>query len=263
MNLISREIFQLKKSLNDADADAFILAAAIIDGTQISAINTLVITLKNEGIWTKIKAFYPFIGGNANSHKWNLKDPRDLDVAFRLSFINTPIQDAFGMKVNGTNNYANTHLNPSTVFLDKAVCFGFYQTVISTKTGNDVHFFGADTASSTNYMDIQGNTTFTNSNFLNNATVQSMPYVGKIILINSTPTNKALYVNSNTTGYSAITGNFPNLKLWLGCMNYNNGYYSGVNSTFGAAWIMIGLTDDQVTQLRTIITTFQTALSRA
>lgn len=33
-------------------------------------------------------AVYPFIGGTASTHKFNLKDPRDLDVAFRLTFSN-------------------------------------------------------------------------------------------------------------------------------------------------------------------------------
>jgi hypothetical protein len=70
----------------DPDAQAFITAAAITDPTQQTAINTLVVDLKGYGIWTKSKALYPFVGGTASQHKFNLKDPRDLDAAFRLVF---------------------------------------------------------------------------------------------------------------------------------------------------------------------------------
>ena len=68
----------------DADAQAFITAAGITDSTQQSAIDTLVKQLKGYGIWSKMKAVYPFVGGTATTHKYNLKDPRDLNAAFRL-----------------------------------------------------------------------------------------------------------------------------------------------------------------------------------
>ena len=58
----------------DADALAFITAANITDTTQKSAINTLVTQLKTYGIWSKLKAVYPFIGGTAEQHRWNLKN---------------------------------------------------------------------------------------------------------------------------------------------------------------------------------------------
>ena len=56
----------------DADAQAFITAAVITDNTQITAINTLVTDLKAYNIWSKMKALYPFVGGTASTHKWNL-----------------------------------------------------------------------------------------------------------------------------------------------------------------------------------------------
>ena len=59
----------------DADAQAFITAASITDPTQQSAINTLVVNLKSYGIWNQMFAIYPFVGGTAASHKWNLKNP--------------------------------------------------------------------------------------------------------------------------------------------------------------------------------------------
>ena len=96
--------------LYDPDAQAFFDAAGIVDTTQKLAVNQLVINLKLTGIWVKMFAIYPFVGGSSTTHKWNLKDPRDLDVAFRLTFFGGWIHSLTGAKPNvqlflgGTNN---------------------------------------------------------------------------------------------------------------------------------------------------------------
>jgi hypothetical protein len=67
----------------DPDAQAFLTATGITDPTITSAINTLVISLKNDGVWSRMVAIYPFVGGTADTHKYNLKNPQDTDAAFR------------------------------------------------------------------------------------------------------------------------------------------------------------------------------------
>ncbi len=98
----------------DPDAQAFITAAGITDPTQQSAINTLVIDLKGYGIWNQMFAIYPFVGGTASTHKWNLKDPRNLDAAFRLAFFGGLTHSSTGILPNGTTGYADTFFVPST-----------------------------------------------------------------------------------------------------------------------------------------------------
>ena len=95
----------------DADAQAFITAAAITDVTQQNAINTLVVDLKGYNIWTKMKALYPFVGGTASTHKFNLKNPLDTDAAFRLTFSGGWTHSSTGALPNGTNAYADTKFN--------------------------------------------------------------------------------------------------------------------------------------------------------
>lgn len=102
----------------DASATAFINAAGLTDVTQKSAVNTLVKDLKRFGLWSKIKAFYPFVGGTATTHKWNLVDPRDLDAAYRLTFSGGWTHDSMGAQCNGTNTTSNTYLSLRTVFGD-------------------------------------------------------------------------------------------------------------------------------------------------
>jgi hypothetical protein len=58
---------------SDPDALLFIDVANITDPTQALAVNNLVIGLKANNLWTKMVAVYPFVGGTAYSHKFNLK----------------------------------------------------------------------------------------------------------------------------------------------------------------------------------------------
>jgi len=94
------------KSLIDPDAQAFINAASITDATQKSAINTLVKSLKTAGIWTKCNAIYPFVGGNASAHSYNLKNT----AQYQITFVGGVTHSVNGIQGNGTNGYANTNL---------------------------------------------------------------------------------------------------------------------------------------------------------
>ena len=58
-------------------------------------------------------AIYPMIGGTQQSTKWNLKDPRDLDAAFRLTFYGTRCTAPTGVLFSTTSDYADTHLPDS------------------------------------------------------------------------------------------------------------------------------------------------------
>jgi hypothetical protein len=109
----------------DPDATAFILAANITDVTQSLALNTLVFDLKAYGVWDKMKAIYPFVGGTSGSHKLNLKDPRDLDAAFRLDFSGSWTHTTTGVSRTG-DAIANTFLNNATHLSLNEGSFGVY-----------------------------------------------------------------------------------------------------------------------------------------
>jgi len=118
-------------SVPDANATAFLTATGITDPTITSAIDTLCKDLKSAGIWDKLKAIYPFVGGTATTHKFNLKDPRDLDAAFRLAFSGGWTHANTGAKGNGVNNYATTYFNPS-VNQPSGMSVGFYTRTSKT-----------------------------------------------------------------------------------------------------------------------------------
>ena len=122
----------------DADAQAFLNAAVIEDVTQANAVNTLVTSLKGYGIWTKMKALYPFVGGTASSHKWNLKNPLDTDAAYRLTFNGGITHSANGIQGNAINGYYQTFINPSVVFSPASGGSQFIYSRTDLDTGVDL-----------------------------------------------------------------------------------------------------------------------------
>lgn len=112
--------------VTDTDALAFCEAAQIYDRNQQKAIVDLVRRLKTAGLWSKMKAIYPFIGGTASSHKWNLKDPRDVDAAFRLTFFGGLTHSSTGIDPNGLSGWAKTHFIPAQNAAIGSVSYGCY-----------------------------------------------------------------------------------------------------------------------------------------
>jgi len=121
----------------DPDAQAFLTAAGITDATITAAIDTLVLDLKGYGIWTKMNAIWPFVGGTATTHKFNLKDPQDTNAAFRLVFTGGWVHSATGAKPNGTNAWADTFLIPNTVMPSGGDHLAYYSR---TNSANNIDY---------------------------------------------------------------------------------------------------------------------------
>jgi hypothetical protein len=103
--------------ITDADAFNFVEAADITDLTQQSAINTLVVGLKSNNLWNKMQALYPFVGGTAASHKFNLLNPNNSNSAFRLLFYGDVTHSNLGVSASAAG-YADTLFIPTTNFVD-------------------------------------------------------------------------------------------------------------------------------------------------
>lgn len=111
----------------DIDAQAFFDATGITSTTQKNAVNTLVTTLKTDNLWSNMIGIYPFVGGTASTHKYNLKDPQDTDAAFRLTFSGGWTHSANGATPNGTNGIADTHIILNNVISSvNEMSYGYY-----------------------------------------------------------------------------------------------------------------------------------------
>ena len=117
INACQKEISQdegtVPEKVLDADAKSFLNAATITDTTIQNAVNNLVVQLKDAALWNKFKAIYPMVGGSASTAKWNLKDPRDTDAAFRISFRGNPVFAVTGVLFPTIQDYGDTHLYDS------------------------------------------------------------------------------------------------------------------------------------------------------
>lgn len=112
---------------NDPDAQAYIDALAttgyVVSSAEETAINNMVIALKAQNIYSInwngytpgatvaiIDALYLYIGSASAPCAINLADPRDLDAAYRATFVGGWTFGAGGAQPNGINGYHRTYL---------------------------------------------------------------------------------------------------------------------------------------------------------
>ena len=247
----------------DADAQAFITAAGITDLTQKNAINQLVLDLKGYSIWTKFNALYPFVGGTATTHKFNLKNPLDTDAAFRLVFSGGWTHSATGVLPNGTNAFADTKLIPNTVLAQNSFSFGFYSRTNIDALIVDIGSVGSNgvyTLLFSRYLNAIYNAINSSITYTTSANTDSKGlYVG-----NRTASNIIKnYKNGSllTTGTTASTGN-NNGNIYLGAYNNNGSVQYPSSREFAFASIADGFSDTEVSNFYTAVQTFQTTLSR-
>jgi len=110
-NLGRIQIYLNIPSSSDPDAQAFLTAASITDPTISSAINQLVVDLKATGVWNSLNAIYPFVGGNATAHSFNLKAP----ALYQITWFGGVTHNSNGVTFNQINSYGNTGYAESTI----------------------------------------------------------------------------------------------------------------------------------------------------
>jgi hypothetical protein len=247
----------------DPDAQAFLNAAGITDATITTAINTLVIQLKAIGVWAKLKAIYPFVGGTASTHKFNLKDPRDLDVAFRLVFLGGVTHSTNGALPNGTNGYAETYL-ANNLMAQIDIHIAYYsrtnatpadRVVMGSHTGVFQGTFIYPRTSAGNIF-----SKVNNSAFINVANANSQ---GFYIATKNTTTFNQIEVYKNATQYvnpSAPASNHISNTIQL----FRFGDFAGDYSNHQSALASIGdgLTPTEAANYYTAVQAFQTTLGR-
>ena len=247
----------------DTDVCAFLAATGITDPTIGSALNTLVGSFKSSGIWAACDAIYPFVGGTATTNKFNLKDPRDLDVAYRLAFNGNWTFDAYGAKATTAldGNFADTYWIPSTRLTSNHAFR--YINENNTDTGYDgagpspyllLGSFGQlevfnGNAVSTNLGAVSGVSGWAQMTTRTDAVTaeawRDLPStIWEIEALNTSP-----------------VGSLPTNSYYLGTINGVGGYPN--NNRYGFYTLGTELDNTQATNIWTYVNTFNTALSRA
>lgn len=239
-----------------------------LDATQEGAITTLVSSLQSAGIWTKLTAIYPFIGGTATAHKWNLKAPQDTDGAYRLVFNGTWTHDANGAATDGTTAYANTFLNPTDDWNWGLFVYNGDPTVANSdisigvsQSGNmraELLIENDETIARGPSFGDQANPVFT-LNQSDGFHAASRTSDVSLIGFTHTPTTGEASAEF-TTGASTLA--VATIPYYLGALNTNNAAGSFAQVQFRFAAIGQGLTLSEIQQLDDIVETYQDTLTR-
>ncbi len=247
----------------DPDAQAFITATGI-SGTNATATNQLVIDLKAGGVWNKGKAFYPMVGGTATTCKFNLKDARDLDAAYRLTFVGGGTFSSNGYQPNGVNAYADTKLNTLTNLASNNSHLSYYSrtdlNTIQVEIGNGGSASGPYCmlyirATGSTYFAINQNTTLTSASDANSLGFYIGTRTGTVV-------NGFKNGTKIATSPSSVATTRPSFNIYIGAVNYANTatFYSSKQCAFAS--IGDDLTDAEALAFRTAVQLFNTTLGR-
>jgi hypothetical protein len=271
--------------LPDTDATAYLNAVVSVggsvDATMSAATYTLFSELKSNSLWDKLNAFYLFMGGTADSHKFNAKDPRDLDAAYRLTWFGGVSHGVSGSTGNGTNGYADTHLLPSSL-TNNDTHLSFYSTTQSNpgvgQTGYPVEI-GRD-ALFDNGVYLEFNlsvwTQIAGQNsvgtmysdpgqpgqpdgIVSDGTSTSQMFM---VISRTNSTTLKMYKNGTLEATETTSNPYDITDMTESVLLWQDGTlaFSRRNSAFAS--IGDGLTDTDVSNLSSIVNNFQTSLSR-
>lgn len=263
----------------DSDSIAFFAVNTGLTIPQKNAVNDLVVGLKGAGLWNRMRAVYPFIGGTSTAHRWNLVDPRDSDLAKRLVFVGGVTHGSNGIKPNGTTGYAKTFFDPHEECPQYSFHGSYYSRENNAPGSGDFFPFGGKGVGPAIQLD------FYNTNGIY-GDVGSINFTGSptALTITSQTTFNGLFTltclydnflkiyrgstqlgSQTTSRYGYFQNNDPNTdvgKLYLGAFNNNEtaAYFSSYECGFASfGW---GLNDSQVSAFNSIVNNYLTALNR-
>jgi len=238
-----------------------------ITGSEIwAAVDAFVAGLKTDGLFSQMKAIYPLIGDTAVTHKYNLLDIADTNIAGRLTFFGSVVHSKTGIKGNGSNAYANTNLKHSSVFSIGSESFGTYLRTEITEEGCEIgvmngsglggaHLFADFDATRGLISRSQAETTGGNDAVFANSSTLGLHLENR----NNVDDYIVRKRDQRLTIIEPAT-NLYDLDFYMLRRNSSTPYYSTKEISF--AFMANGLTLAQENALTTRVNNFQTALKR-
>jgi hypothetical protein len=250
----------------DPNAQLFVDATGIT-GSNVTAINNLVIGLKTNNLWDKMNVIYPFIGGTANTNKYNLINPQDTNAAFRIQFNGTVTHNFSGSAGNGSGGYGRTYYAPSGNVTLNSEHISCYINTNNTTAQSDTVELGVNQSSNTQ-ASIFG--VKTGNNFtcrLNSQVVQysNTDAKGFYTITKNGSTTLNAYKGSTLQNSGTSAGTLPtiNMLLWTAAVNTDTPYAQGYsNQSFAFVSFGDGLSATDVSNLNTVVQAYQTELGR-
>jgi len=257
------------------EANTYLSAVVAAGGTGITstvsaATRTLFTSLVSNGLYNKITAMYPLLGGISASEKFNAKNPIDTNAAYRLTFNGGWTFTASGATGNASNTYANTYISGTT--LNRFSQHISYYSLKNTSTGNCLEMGGAETAAgsytelSINLIAFGGNYRYGNINSVGTMSIDSpanSATTGFYIVSRTTDTTSFMSRNGSQilSGTTTTNSNQP-YEIVIGARNDNGAPQYYTDRPVGFATIGSGLTPAEMTTLSSIVNTWATSIGR-
>lgn len=252
----------------DADAQAFFNRVTTAGGTltitEQNAVNTLVLALKANGIWTKMNAIYPMVGGAganpAAACAQNLKSASFTGTfSSGWTFANT------GVTPNGTSAFMNTFLNPTNHLTLNSVSFGIYSRTNNINAPTKA--YGVLSSSSNIFQHNISSGNFIIGNFnVGFLTYIPSPSTKMFIATRRSANILEAYRDSISLGTDTTSSSTnANGNFYFGARNRVDLGTADFYTLHELAFSFIGdaLTNQNAIDLTTIVNSFQSTLSRA
>lgn len=249
-------------------------AGGSVNSSQSAATISLFTSIVSNGLWGKLYAFYPTLGGTAASHIFNGRSG-----SYNLTFNGGWTHTSSGMQPNGTNGYAETNFNPNNVIgNNNASSLGVYVNLQGT-VGDRIYDMGAATNDSilTDLWNIAAkrtsgagnNTLFDSGTYdpsaLGRVSTTSQASASGMTIGSARASNdRTLYRNGSNiatnTGSRALT--YPNRTILIGAQKNEAPILYYNSNQYAFAFMGAGLTNTDIVNLSSIINTYQTSLGR-
>jgi len=243
----------------DTDALAFFARVTTAGGTlsaiEQTAIDTLVVQMKADGIWTKMKAIYPMVGASSAACAQNLKSS-----SFTGTFTSGWTFASTGVTPNGTSAYMNTAFNPLTQSLPRnSGSLGVYNRSNTSVQGGH----GQRVSNAFELFDHYVGTTYCYiNNGLSGFNVVTPNSLG--LFQGSRTSASDIAISKNNTIYNgtkSTTGD-SNGNLWIGASNNGGSGTFFNNKEIAFFYIAEGYDNTEMQNIYTAVQAFQTTLSR-
>jgi hypothetical protein len=198
----------------------------------------------------------------ASQMKYNLKDARDLDAAFRLTWSGGWTYSATGATPNGTNAYADTKLIPNTSFTSNNSSFSVYSRTDNINGGDVMGTTSGIANRCFMFIRYGANQSQINHNSGSVLAPTTLTSLGTF-LTSRTALGHRYYVNNALSASSnlAETG-LSTVSFYIGADNTSGSAANYTNRQFAFSHIGDGLTDQESFLFNQIVEKYQVALSR-
>ena len=198
----------------------------------------------------------------ASQFKYNLKDPRNLDAAFRQVFNGGWTYSKQGATPNGTNGYSDTKLVPSSVLQLNSVSHSVY-----SRSASPTGIVGGVNDAS-NYLILNTPTTLSITSQLN--TIGGDFITGVVtnlqgLLMANRTSSSVVNAWRNSTKVATDSKNStsqPTINYFVGARNNGGSAGNFDAKQYGFYHIGDGLTDTEASAMYTSVQSYQTSMNR-